>query len=56
MLASEHPLAEGAGADARALDPAARSLLDHVAAELAAEYIRLMEVAAETETREPGTS
>lgn len=32
------------------LDPNLRSLLDHIAVELAQEYIRLMEVAAEAET------
>jgi len=30
--------------------PAVRDLLDHVAAELAAEYIRLMEAASDAET------
>jgi hypothetical protein len=37
------------------LDPAVRSLLDHVASELAAEYIHLMEVAAEGAVQEPET-
>jgi hypothetical protein len=35
------------------LDPNARNLLDHIAVELAAEYIRLMEAAAETEALSP---
>lgn len=38
------------GASSRkTLDPALRALLDHVAAELAREYIRLMEAAASSE-------
>ena len=32
------------------VDPQLRPLLDHIAAELAQEYIRLMEAAAQTET------
>jgi len=32
------------------IDPGLRPLLDHIAAELAQEYIRLMEAAARTET------
>lgn len=32
------------------IDPNLRPLLDHIAAELAQEYIRLMEAAAHTET------
>lgn len=36
-------------ARAKQLDPALRALLDHVAAELAREYIRLMEAAASSE-------
>jgi hypothetical protein len=35
---------------AERVDPALRTLLDHVAAELAHEYIRLMEAAASSET------
>ena len=35
---------------AKPFAPAIRDLLDHVAAELAAEYVRLMEAAAEAET------
>jgi hypothetical protein len=42
--------------DLRALlDPDLRALLDHVAAELATEYIRLMEAAAEPST-EPASA
>lgn len=54
MLAS-HQLVQGVKPDAEAFDLAVRSLLDHVAAELAEEYVRLMEAGAEaeTETREP---
>jgi len=37
-------------AGAERLDPTLRSLLDHIAAELAQEYIRLMEAAANVET------
>lgn len=33
------------------LDPDVRALLDHIAVELAAEYVRLMEAAAETDGR-----
>lgn len=36
-------------------DPAVRALLDHIATELAIEYVRLMEEAAETETRLDGS-
>ncbi len=36
-------------ADAERVDPALRPLLDHIAAELAQEYIRLMEAAAGAE-------
>lgn len=35
------------------LDPAVRALLDHIAAELAAEYVRLMEAAAEADASSP---
>lgn len=35
-----------------ALDPVIRNLLDHIATELAGEYVRLMEVAAKTEVDE----
>jgi hypothetical protein len=55
MLAADHRQAHGVEPDAQTLDPAVRSLLDHVAAELAAEYIRLMEVAAEAEAHVPET-
>lgn len=34
----------------RLLDSAVRDLLDHIAVELAAEYVRLMEAAANAET------
>jgi len=46
MLAAEGQ--EVAGAER--VDPALRPLLDHFAAELAQEYIRLMEAAASSET------
>lgn len=55
MLASAQQLPAGVEPDVQVLDPAVRSLLDHVASELAAEYIRLMEVAAEAEAHEPET-
>lgn len=35
------------------LDPKVRALLDHIAAELAAEYVRLMEAAAEADASSP---
>jgi hypothetical protein len=37
---------DNGAADTSALDPNVRVLLDHIAAELAEEYIRLMEAAA----------
>jgi len=37
-------------ASAARIDPELRPLLDHIAAELAQEYIRLMEAAADTDT------
>jgi hypothetical protein len=55
MLTSEQRLVQVVERDVRALDPAVRSLLDHVAAELAAEYVRLMEAAAKAEAHEPET-
>jgi hypothetical protein len=51
MLATETE--EVAGADA--LDPDLRALLDHIAVELAAEYVRLME-ATVTAEEVPGGS
>ena len=45
MLAAKEQ--EVAGAER--VDPALRPLLDHIAAELAQEYIRLMEAAADAE-------
>lgn len=46
MLAAKEQ--EHAGAEP--VDPALRPLLDHIAAELAHEYIRLMEAAANVQT------
>jgi hypothetical protein len=40
---------EQAVAGAERIDPAVRPLLDHITAELAQEYIRLMEAAADAE-------
>jgi hypothetical protein len=45
MLAAEEQQLAGA----ERVDPALRPLLDHIAAELAREYIRLMEAAANEE-------
>ena len=36
------------------IEPSIRDLLDHVAVELAAEYVRLMEAAAEIDRRDDG--
>jgi len=41
---------------ARSNDKAVTDLLDHVAAELAAEYVRLMEAAAEADTKQVPSS
>jgi hypothetical protein len=49
MFAQEARKTHQAAAAESVLDPKLRSLLDHVAAELAEEYIRLMEGAAQTE-------
>jgi hypothetical protein len=43
------PAEDNQPARAESLDPALCALLDHVAAELAQEYIRLMEAAASSE-------
>ena len=54
MVAREaHAVDQRAGGES-ALDPNVRGLLDHIAAELAEEYIRLMEGAAEAEAGAPG--
>jgi hypothetical protein len=53
MLAREAPEADQGVACESALDPNLRGLLDHIAIELAEEYIRLMEAAAESEGGEP---
>jgi hypothetical protein len=45
LVAGEHEV----GGEER-IDPDLRPLLDHIAAELAQEYIRLMEAAADAET------
>lgn len=50
MVTPERQLAERAAPAATSLDPDVRSLLDHIAAELAEEYICLMDAAAEAET------
>lgn len=51
MLASDHGrIDSGRRVNAAPPDPTIRGLLDHIAAELAEEYIRLMEAAAEPET------
>ena len=44
------PAEEQEVAGAHGIEPKLRALLDHVAAELAQEYIRLMEAAASEET------
>jgi len=50
MWASEHAMTGAAPrVDGAPLDPNVRSLLDHIAVELAEEYIRLMRAAAEDE-------
>jgi len=50
MLASERETTgRDYSADGAPLDPNIRGLLDHIAAELADEYVRLMEAAAEAE-------
>ena len=51
MLAAKEQEVVGA----ERIDPAIRALLDHIAAELAQEYIRLMEAAASAEAA-PGLS
>jgi hypothetical protein len=48
MKASE-PLRGEQAERSELLDPAVTELLDHIAAELAAEYVRLMETAAQAE-------
>ena len=54
MLASDTAsLPTGEPRQAHEFDPHMRSLLDHVAVELAAEYVRLMEAAAEAEATRP---
>jgi hypothetical protein len=53
MLIREARSVNPAAAGTVAFDPNVRSLLDHIAAELAEEYIRLMEAAA---ARELGAS
>jgi hypothetical protein len=51
MLASSQPTPVSQPLGQRSeLDPNLRALLDHLAAELATEYIRLMEVAAEADS------
>jgi hypothetical protein len=54
MLAREAQRVDQRTAGAAALDPNVRGLLDHIAAELAEEYIRLMDAAAEAEAGGPG--
>jgi hypothetical protein len=49
MLARETERVDQGQACEAALDPNVRALLDHIAAELAEEYVRLMEAAAEEE-------
>ena len=49
MLAREAQRIEQAQGPEGAVDPNLRGLLDHIAAELAEEYIRLMEAAVEAE-------
>ena len=49
MSAREAQRLDQEAASASMLDPKVRGLLDHIAAELAEEYIRLMELAAEAE-------
>jgi hypothetical protein len=53
MFASERRMIQEAMPTAEGLDSAVRSLLDHVASQLAAEYVRLMESAAQAEAYEP---
>jgi hypothetical protein len=52
MLAADSPSPEAV--ESTAVDPALKPLLDHIACELAHEYIRLMETAAAAETSEDG--
>jgi hypothetical protein len=54
MMAREAQRVDQRGAGTAALDPNVRGLLDHIAAELAEEYVRLMEAAAEVEGDGPG--
>jgi hypothetical protein len=54
MKASEPERGEQAKRSAL-LDPAVTELLDHIAVELAAEYVRLMETAAEAAAPSPTT-
>ena len=56
MLARETPNVDQAAASAPMLDPKLCSLLDHIAVELAEEYVRLMEAAADAELGAPGPS
>lgn len=49
MLASEVQRSNQGQGPESAVDPGLRGLLDHIATELAEEYIRLMEAAAEAE-------
>lgn len=53
MVAREIPKVDQAAASTSTLDPNLCGLLDHIAVELAEEYIRLMEAAAEAELSEP---
>jgi hypothetical protein len=55
MLAREAQRIDQAQGRESALDPNVRGLLDHIATELAEEYIRLMEAAAEQEAGATGT-
>jgi hypothetical protein len=52
MLAAKEQKVDGA----EQVDPALRPLLDHIAAELAQEYIRLMEAAANAEAATVGSA
>jgi hypothetical protein len=53
ILAGEAPKTDQGVACESALDPNLRGLLDHIAVELAEEYIRLMEATAETDSGRP---
>lgn len=55
MLAREIKGVDQRQACEAALDPNVRALLDHIAAELAEEYVRLMEAAAQAEADRDAT-